>query len=100
MKNKTLGNVNIRKGATIGYLKQIYEKEEIKVVIRTIKGKTLDNGYDYERKSAVNTSASTWIEKRLRPIIGDCEVDIIDGRGQNPHGRTTLENIRKSYNTI
>lgn len=79
--------------------KQIYEKEEIKVVIRTIKGKTFDNGYDYERKSAVNTSASTWIEKRLRPIIGDCEVDIIDGRGQNPHGRTTLENIRKSYNT-
>ena len=28
LKNKTHGNVNIRKGSTIGYLKQIYEKEQ------------------------------------------------------------------------
>ena len=33
MKNKTLGNVNIRKGATIGYLKQIYEKEQEDIIV-------------------------------------------------------------------
>ena len=32
-KNKTLGNVNIRKGATIGYLKQIYEKEQEDIIV-------------------------------------------------------------------
>ena len=33
MKNKILGNVNIRKGATIGYLKQIYEKEQEDIIV-------------------------------------------------------------------
>ena len=28
LKNKIYGNVNIRKGSTIGYLKQVYEKEQ------------------------------------------------------------------------
>ncbi len=28
LKNKILGNVNIRKGSTIGFLKQVYEKEQ------------------------------------------------------------------------
>ena len=33
LKNKIYGNVNIRKGSTIGYLKQVYEKEQEDIVV-------------------------------------------------------------------
>jgi len=33
LKNKIFGNVNIRKGSTIGFLKQIYEKEQENIIV-------------------------------------------------------------------
>lgn len=33
LKNKIYGNVNIRKGATIGYLQQVYEKEKEDIIV-------------------------------------------------------------------
>ena len=33
LKNKIYGNVNIRKGVTIGYLKQVYEKEQEDIIV-------------------------------------------------------------------
>ena len=33
LKNKIYGNVNIRKGSTIGYLKQVYEKEQKDIIV-------------------------------------------------------------------
>lgn len=76
--------------------RQIFEKEEIRVVIRAPKGQEFDV-YPYDRKSAVNTSIKDWYEKRLKPIIGDYDADVIDGYGTNPHGRTQIEKVRNSY---
>lgn len=77
--------------------RQIFEKEEIKVVIRASKDTKFDE-YDFERKSSVNTSITDWYNTRLKPILGDeYDADIIDGYGTNPHGRTKIENVRNSY---
>lgn len=76
--------------------KQIFEKEEIKVVIRAKRGESFDS-YDYQRKAATSTSISDWTETRLKPIIGDTEFEIIKGDGSSPHGRTSIEKIRNSY---
>lgn len=54
LKNKTFGNVNIRKGSTIGYLKQIYEKEPEDVGVE-----------DYLKQSF---KEYTLIENRLREL--------------------------------
>ena len=54
LKNKIYGNVNIRKGSTIGYLKQVYEKEKENIVVE-----------DYLKQSF---KEYTLIENRLREL--------------------------------
>ena len=54
LNNRILGNVNIRKGATIGYLKQVYEKEQEDIVVE-----------DYLKGSF---KEYTLIEKKLREL--------------------------------
>lgn len=76
--------------------RQIFEKEEIRVVIRAPRN-TLFDEYTFERKAAVNTSITDWYNTRLKPILGNYDADIIDGSGTNPHGRTGIERVRNSY---
>ncbi|MBZ9637805.1 MULTISPECIES: hypothetical protein [Clostridium] len=76
--------------------RQIFELEEIRVVIRTNKTTQYDT-YDYIRKAASNTSITDWYLTRLKPIIGEDEATIIDGNGTSPHGRTNIETVRNSY---
>ena len=54
LKNKTHGNVNIRKGSTIGFLKQVYEKEQENIRVE-----------DYLKESF---KEYTIIEDRLREL--------------------------------
>lgn len=76
--------------------RQIFELEEIRVVIRSNKS-TLYGKYNYTRKAASNTSITDWYLTRLKPIIGEYEATIIDGNGNTPHGRTNIETVRNSY---
>lgn len=77
--------------------KQIFEREEIKVVIRA-KSSTEVKPYNYERKASNNASVTDFIETRIKPIVGpDIEVEIVNGQSQKPHGRTKMETLRKSY---
>ncbi len=77
--------------------RQIFEKEEIRVVIRAPRDTTFDE-YDFERKTSINTSVTDWYNTRLKPILGnEYDADIIDGSGTNPHGRTKIEKVRNSY---
>lgn len=76
--------------------RQIFQLEEIKVVIRCPRSQILPE-YPYQRKAAANTSVTEWLESRIKPIIGNFEVDIIKGDGNSPHGRTSLETVRRSY---
>lgn len=77
--------------------REIFEREEIKVVIRCPKN-TMFEEYGYNRKAATSTSITDWYNQRLKPIIGEeYEADIVDGYGMNPHGRTKIEKVRNSY---
>ncbi len=76
--------------------RQIFELEEIRVVIRSNKN-TEYSPYNYSRKAATNTSITEWYNTRLKPLLGGNEADIVDGNGNNPHGRTNIETVRNSY---
>ena len=77
--------------------RQIFEKEEIRVVIRARKNEEFEE-YVYDRKAATNTSMTDLYNNRLKPILGDkYDADIIDGYGNNLHGRTKFEKVRNSY---
>ena len=75
---------------------QIFDKEEIRVVIRAQKDTTF-KGYPYSKKAAVNTSITDWAATRLKPLVGEHEVEVIDGSGRSPHGLTHIEKVRRSY---
>lgn len=61
LKNKILGNVNIRKGSTIGFLKQIYEEEQEDIIVE-----------EYLKKSF---KEYVLIENRLRELELQMEND-------------------------
>ncbi len=77
--------------------RQIFEKEEIRVVIRAPRN-TMFEEYNFIKKAAANTSITDWYNTRLKPILGDeYDADIISGFGTNPHGKTGIERVRNSY---
>ena len=53
LKNKILGNVNIRKGSTIGFLKQVYEEEQEDIIVEEYweKGTNLNSHINIIRKA-------------------------------------------------
>lgn len=75
---------------------QIFDKEGVRMVIRAGKD-TRFLPYNYERKASATMSKNNWYMSRVKPILGDCEGEIIDGTGDVPHGRTQMKKIRESY---
>lgn len=75
---------------------KVLEQEEIVIKIRAPIGSMVKD-FTYERKAAGNQSITDWLDGRIRPLINNNEVVIIDGEYTNPHGRTKLERLRNSY---
>ena len=86
----------MKKITAIELEQQISEIEEIRVVIRCKKNK-LFNNYPYINKADKNISLNAWCNKRLQPLIGKEEVEIIDGYGNIPNKRCKIATIRNSY---
>jgi len=77
---------------------EVYNLDEIRIVIRA--SRKLEIGdYQYERKAADNTSITEWLEQRIYPLLGSerVRVEVIDGYGGLPHGRTKLGSVRATY---
>ena len=74
----------------------VFELDEIRIVIRA-KTNTPLGSYQYTRKAAENASVAEWLDQRIRPIVDDHGVVVIDGNGNVPHGRTRLSTLRASY---
>ena len=76
---------------------QVEATEGITIVVRA-PSDTLVNPYIYDRMAAGNSTVSEWIERRLRPALGNHEVKIIDGEHESPRRSTKkLETLRNSY---
>ena len=75
---------------------KVLDIEEIVIRVRAPAGDEVDD-YCYERKAAGNQSTTDWIQGRLRPLLGDFEIEVVAGDYAAPHGRTRLETLRASY---
>lgn len=76
--------------------KKVLELEEIVIRIRAPGNKEVGE-YDYERQASGGTSVTKWLQTRINPLLENYEYSIIDGRYQHPHGRTSLQRLRESY---
>jgi hypothetical protein len=82
---------------------KIYEIENkawsmdgVRIIIRGPENEDLP---DYAQKNAAqaNWSVTKYIENRIKPIVGDREVTVLLGDGEQPHGRTLISSVRDSY---
>jgi hypothetical protein len=76
---------------------KVWVQDGIRIVIRAVS--TAEVG-DYSQKNAAQGSwrITQFIEKRISPLVKDKEVVVLEGNGEEPHGRTLLSSIRESYN--
>ena len=76
--------------------RRVLELEEIVLRIRASVDTEVDD-YDYERQASGGTSVTYWLQKRITPRLHGLQYSIVDGRYQHPHGRTSLQRLRESY---
>ncbi|WP_213761830.1 hypothetical protein [Caballeronia sp. dw_19] len=77
--------------------KKVLAMEEIVVIVRAPAGAQVDD-YAYKRKATDGDSVTDWLERRIKPLVGDHQVAIVDGAyAQQPHGRTKLGTLRNGY---
>lgn len=75
---------------------KIWEVEGIRVVIRGAE-RTAVMVYDYQNAAQETWSITKLIESRIQPCAPGIEVMVIQGNGEEPHGRTLLKNVRGTY---
>lgn len=74
----------------------VWAKENIRIVIRSRSNAQVQD-YRYS-----NAAQDTWrigqlLEKRITPKIGNREVVVLQGNGEEPHGKVILRTLRASY---
>ncbi|MBW2089981.1 MAG: hypothetical protein JRI37_13565 [Deltaproteobacteria bacterium] len=75
---------------------KVWEVEGIRIVIRAASEENVSN-YTFKNSAQEGWRVTQLIEKRLQPKIGDYEVIIIQGDGEQPHGRVILRSVRRTY---
>ncbi len=74
----------------------VFELEEVRIVIRApIKARLGD--FSYSRQAANNASIAEWLNQRIKPLILDHSVVVVDGTGILRNGRTNMATLRQSY---
>lgn len=75
----------------------VYDLDEVRIVVRVPRNDDVGD-YTYERKASDSTSVTEWLDQRVRPLLTDrTRVEVVDGYGAIPHGRTSLGVVRQSY---
>ena len=54
--------------------------------------------YRFYREAPGTDTVATWLARRVKPLVGNLDVEVIAGDGAVPHGNTTLAKLRGSYN--
>ena len=73
-----------------------WSMDGVRIIIRGSENEDL-NDYTQRNATQANWSVTKYIETRIKPLIGDKEVIVLLGDGEQPHGRTLLSSVRDSY---
>lgn len=75
---------------------KVWQQDQVRVVVRASSGQEVSE-YEYTNAAQANWSVTKFLQQRIQPHIGDLEVIVLEGDGEEPHGRTLLSSIRNSY---
>lgn len=83
----------------IEFEEQVWAIEGIRIVLRTHPNTEVK---DYGKKNAADEGLriTELLEKRITPCVGETiQISVIQGDGEEPHGRVILRTIRNGYKT-
>jgi hypothetical protein len=75
---------------------KVWEIESIRIVVRAGINENVGN-YNYRNAAQDTWRVTQLLDNRIKPKIGGYEVIVIEGNGEEPHGRTILRTLRNSY---
>ena len=75
---------------------KVWGLEGIRVIVRASSDDTVKD-YEYRKRAQGTWRITQLLQNRIAPKIGRKEVLVIGGDWEEPHGRTLLRTLRKSY---
>ncbi len=75
---------------------KVWALDGVRMVVRA--GATEKVGeYSQKRTTQGNWRITQFLEKRINPLLKGKQVIVVEGNGEEPHGRTLANSIRGSY---
>ena len=74
----------------------VWAKEGIRICVRAPRHLAVER-YDRPYRARAKKTIHWFIENRIRPLVGDHDVFIVDGAGEVVPGQTLIETVRASY---
>lgn len=75
---------------------KVWEIDGIRLVLRVPPNQIVED-YNWQNAADQGWSVKKYIETRITPKVGNADLLIVDGDGEEPHGRTLLRTVRESY---
>lgn len=75
---------------------KVWEVEGIRIFIRAPENTQIKD-YGYQNAASGGWSTSKWLEARVIPCLDGHTVNVVQGNGEEPHGRTLVRNVKASY---
>ena len=72
--------------------KVVHGIEGIRIIVRANQ-EELVKPYNYQIAAPQHWTINEWLDKRVRPCVGEYEISVTDGNGNNPHQGTQLRNV-------
>jgi hypothetical protein len=96
------GTISVTKGKGETTMKvrdfeeRVWEIEQVRIVVHAANAVDVEI-YDYKNAAPEGWQISELSKKRIDKCIGKRTFTVVQGDGEEPHGRTVLRTIRKSY---
>jgi hypothetical protein len=75
---------------------RVWEIDHVRIVVRA--GARVNIGdYDWQNSADQNQRVTSWLDTRITPRVQGNEVIVLDGTGEEVHGKTLLRTVREGY---
>ena len=75
---------------------KVWRVESIRIIVRASADQEVGE-YNYNNAADATWRINELIEKRISPCLGDITCSVIQGNGEEPHGRVILRTLREGY---
>ncbi|MBA2490318.1 MAG: hypothetical protein ACR2KU_05500 [Gammaproteobacteria bacterium] len=74
----------------------VWALEGVRIVIRA-PAETIVGDYDFRNAANERWGTTQWLRNRVEPRVDGNPISVLQGDGEEPHGRVILRTLRASY---